>query len=71
MDMNGWHLTDVAGRARVTPQQDSFDGPQQLSISNVAARTALQQIYYWSAPSPYLGNKVSADGLCLGVNLIY
>ncbi|XP_053142140.1 laminin subunit alpha-2 isoform X3 [Hemicordylus capensis] len=59
MDMNGWHLTDVAGLARVTPQQDSFDGPQQLSINNVAARSVLPLIYYWSAPSPYLGNKGS------------
>ncbi|KAG8123857.1 hypothetical protein E2320_019256, partial [Naja naja] len=57
MDMNGWHLTDEWGLARITPQQDTFDGPQQLSISNTVARTVLQPIYYWSAPSPYLGNK--------------
>uniref|UniRef100_A0A8C6VI31 Laminin subunit alpha 2 n=1 Tax=Naja naja TaxID=35670 RepID=A0A8C6VI31_NAJNA len=61
MDMNGWHLTDEWGLARITPQQDTFDGPQQLSISNTVARTVLQPIYYWSAPSPYLGNKVSID----------
>uniref|UniRef100_A0A8D0L6L7 Laminin subunit alpha-2 n=1 Tax=Sphenodon punctatus TaxID=8508 RepID=A0A8D0L6L7_SPHPU len=70
-DMNGWYLTDLTGLRRVTPQQDSFDGRQQLSISNVAARGLLQQVYYWSAPIPYLGNKVSADGPCLCVNLIY
>ncbi|XP_062980764.1 laminin subunit alpha-2 isoform X3 [Elgaria multicarinata webbii] len=61
-DMNGWYLTDVPGHTRVTPQQDSFDGPQQLSISNTAVRSILQQIYYWSAPSPYLGNKLTAAG---------
>lgn len=69
--MNGWYLTDVAGLARILPQQDSFDGPQQLSINNIEARTVLQQVYYWSAPRAYLGNKVSADGLCLSANLIY
>ncbi|KAF7254774.1 Laminin subunit alpha-2 [Varanus komodoensis] len=60
-DMNGWYLTDVLGRARIMPQQDSFDGPQQLSINNMAARSVFQQMYYWSAPSPYLGNKVYND----------
>lgn len=69
--MSGWHLTDLSGLIKVTPQQDSFDGPQQLSIGNVAARKVLPLIYYWSAPSPYLGNKVSADGPCLYVNLMY
>ncbi|XP_044280734.1 laminin subunit alpha-2 isoform X5 [Varanus komodoensis] len=61
-DMNGWYLTDVLGRARIMPQQDSFDGPQQLSINNMAARSVFQQMYYWSAPSPYLGNKITAAG---------
>ncbi|XP_039180622.1 laminin subunit alpha-2 isoform X7 [Crotalus tigris] len=62
MDMSGWQLTDERGLAKLTPQQDSFDGPQQLSISNIVARTVLQPIYYWSAPSPYLGNKITAAG---------
>lgn len=70
MDMNGWQLTDERGLAKLTPQQDSFDGPQQLSISNIVARTVLQPIYYWSAPSLYLGNKVSID-LRLSANLMY
>lgn len=69
--MSGWYLTDVPGLLQVTPQQDSFGGPQRLSISNVAARRALPLIYYWSAPSPYLGNKVSANGPCLYADLIY
>ncbi|KAL7987769.1 hypothetical protein Chor_006688, partial [Crotalus horridus] len=70
MDMSGWQLTDERGLAKLTPQQDSFDGPQQLSISNIVARTVLQPIYYWSAPSPYLGNKVSID-IRLSANLMY
>ncbi|XP_054830970.1 laminin subunit alpha-2 [Eublepharis macularius] len=69
--MTGWYLTDVPGLARVTPQQDSFDGPQQLSINNVAARSLLQQIYYWSAPSPYLGNKITAAGGHLKFTISY
>ncbi|XP_072852967.2 laminin subunit alpha-2 [Pogona vitticeps] len=70
-DMNGWYLTDVAGLAQVTPQQDSFDGPQQLSINNMDARTVLQQVYYWSAPRPYLGNKITAAGGHLKFTISY
>uniref|UniRef100_A0A663M1U5 Laminin subunit alpha-2 n=1 Tax=Athene cunicularia TaxID=194338 RepID=A0A663M1U5_ATHCN len=61
-DMNGWYLTDLLGLIRVTPKQRRFDGHQQFSISNVAARKVLPQTYYWSAPSSYLGNKVAAAG---------
>uniref|UniRef100_A0A8C6IUA6 Laminin subunit alpha-2 n=1 Tax=Melopsittacus undulatus TaxID=13146 RepID=A0A8C6IUA6_MELUD len=61
-DMNGWYLTDLPGLIRVTPKQKRFDGHQQYSISNVAARKVLPQTYYWSAPSSYLGNKVTAGG---------
>ncbi|XP_065689371.2 laminin subunit alpha-2 isoform X1 [Patagioenas fasciata] len=61
-DMNGWYLTGLPGLIRVVPKQKQFDGHQQLSISNVAARKVLPQTYYWSAPSSYLGNKVAAAG---------
>ncbi|KAK0682552.1 LAMA2 protein, partial [Pygoscelis papua] len=61
-DMNGWYLTGLLGLTRVTPRQKRFDGHQQFSISNVAARKVLPQTYYWSAPSSYLGNKVTAAG---------
>ncbi|NXO52653.1 LAMA2 protein, partial [Aramus guarauna] len=61
-DMNGWYLTGLPGLIRVTPKQKKFDGHQQFSISNVAARKVLPQTYYWSAPSSYLGNKVAAAG---------
>ncbi|XP_006029235.2 laminin subunit alpha-2 [Alligator sinensis] len=70
-DMSGWHLTDLSGLIKVTPQQDSFDGPQQLSIGNVAARKVLPLIYYWSAPSPYLGNKITAAGGHLKFTISY
>lgn len=69
--MNGWYLAGLPGLIRVTPKQKNSGGRQQLSISNVAARKVLPQTYYWSAPSSYLGNKVSADGACLNANLIY
>ncbi|KAM6279709.1 laminin subunit alpha-2 [Porphyrio hochstetteri] len=61
-DMNDWYLTGLSGLIRVTPKQKKFDGHQQFSISNVAARKVLPQTYYWSAPSSYLGNKVAAAG---------
>ncbi|KAM6083234.1 laminin subunit alpha-2 isoform 3-T3 [Chlamydotis macqueenii] len=61
-DMNGWYLTGLPGLVRVTPKQKRFDGHLQFSISNVAARKILPQIYYWSAPSSYLGNKIAAAG---------
>uniref|UniRef100_A0A8C0BVD9 Laminin subunit alpha-2 n=1 Tax=Buteo japonicus TaxID=224669 RepID=A0A8C0BVD9_9AVES len=53
------HLTYRSVR-KIIPYQ--FDGHQQFSISNVAARKVLPQTYYWSAPSSYLGNKVTAAG---------
>ncbi|XP_060609322.2 laminin subunit alpha-2 isoform X6 [Anolis sagrei] len=62
LEMNGWYLTDLPAAARVAPQQDKLDGAEQLSINNIAARTFLPQIYYWSAPRPYLGNKITAAG---------
>ncbi|KAM9241384.1 laminin subunit alpha-2 [Leptosomus discolor] len=61
-DMNGWYLTGLPGLIRVTPKQKRFDGHQQFSISNLAARKVLPQTYYWTAPSSYLGNKVAAAG---------
>ncbi|XP_066470578.1 laminin subunit alpha-2 isoform X3 [Tiliqua scincoides] len=70
-DLNGWYLTDVGGFARVTPQQDSFDGPQQLHIRNALARSVLPEIYYWSAPSPFLGAKITAAGGHLKFTISY
>ncbi|EHB18072.1 Laminin subunit alpha-2 [Heterocephalus glaber] len=56
-DMSGWYLTDISGRVRVAPHQDSSGSPQQISISHAEARQALPDSYYWSMPAPYLGNK--------------
>ncbi|KFZ51224.1 Laminin subunit alpha-2, partial [Antrostomus carolinensis] len=70
-DMNGWYLTGLPGLIRVTPKQKRFDGLQQFSISNVAARKVLPQTYYWSAPSSYLGNKVAAAGGLLKFTVSY
>lgn len=69
--MNDWYLVGLSGLIRVTPKQKNIGGRQQLSIINVSARKVLPQTYYWSAPSSYLGNKVSADGTCLNTNLAY
>uniref|UniRef100_A0A6I8PFI4 Laminin subunit alpha-2 n=1 Tax=Ornithorhynchus anatinus TaxID=9258 RepID=A0A6I8PFI4_ORNAN len=61
-DMNGWYLTDLPGLVRVGPQQDDFDRPQELSINSEDARMKLPQTYYWTAPGPYLGNKLTSAG---------
>ncbi|XP_054414121.2 laminin subunit alpha-2 isoform X3 [Pongo abelii] len=70
-DMSGWYLTDLSGRIRVAPQQDGLDSPQQISISNAEARQALPHSYYWSAPAPYLGNKLPAVGGQLTFTISY
>uniref|UniRef100_A0A8B9UA09 Laminin subunit alpha-2 n=1 Tax=Anas zonorhyncha TaxID=75864 RepID=A0A8B9UA09_9AVES len=70
-DMNGWYLAGLPGLIRVTPKQKNIGGRQQLSISNVAARKVLPQTYYWSAPSSYLGNKVTAAGGLLKFTVSY
>ncbi|XP_028622252.1 laminin subunit alpha-2 [Grammomys surdaster] len=61
-DMHGWYLTDLSGRIRVNPQLDNPDSPQQISVSNAEARRALPDGYYWTAPAPYLGNRLPAVG---------
>ncbi|XP_042733401.1 laminin subunit alpha-2 isoform X5 [Lagopus leucura] len=70
-DMNGWYLVGLSGHIRVTPKQKSIGGRQQLSINNVSARKVLPQTYYWSAPSSYLGNKVTAVGGLLKFTVSY
>ncbi|XP_066461637.1 laminin subunit alpha-2 isoform X6 [Eleutherodactylus coqui] len=67
-DMNGWYLTELDGNIKVEPTKDRYDGPQQLSIRRVDARSqGLLDVIYWSAPASYLRNKVAA----LGGYLIY
>ncbi|XP_004846024.1 laminin subunit alpha-2 isoform X1 [Heterocephalus glaber] len=70
-DMSGWYLTDISGRVRVAPHQDSSGSPQQISISHAEARQALPDSYYWSMPAPYLGNKLSAVGGQLTFTISY
>ncbi|KAM9666921.1 laminin subunit alpha-2 [Trichechus inunguis] len=70
-DMSGWYLTDISGRIRVAPQQENLDASQQISINNAEARQILPQSYYWSAPAPYLGNKLTAVGGQLTFTISY
>ncbi|GAB0182708.1 laminin subunit alpha-1 [Grus japonensis] len=61
-DMTGWLVTDLYNARSVQPQQSEFDGPRQISINNTEAVKVLKHTYYWSAPEPYLGNKLTAFG---------
>ncbi|KAM6181305.1 laminin subunit alpha-2 isoform 1-T1 [Erethizon dorsatum] len=70
-DMSGWYLTDISGRIRVAPHQDTSGSPEQISISHVEARQTLPDSYYWSAPAPYLGNKLPAVGGQLTFTISY
>ncbi|XP_057345251.1 laminin subunit alpha-2 isoform X1 [Manis pentadactyla] len=70
-DMSGWYLTDISGSIQVAPQQDGLDPPRQISISRAEAPPALRQSYYWSAPAPYLGNKLTAAGGQLAFTISY
>lgn len=69
--MHGWYLTDLSGRIQVTPQLDNPDAPQQISVSNSEARRSLPDGYYWSAPAPYLRNKLPAVGGQLSFTISY
>ncbi|XP_055981989.1 laminin subunit alpha-2 [Sorex fumeus] len=60
-DMSGWYLTDLTGHIKVTPEQDDVI-PPHISISSSEAQRALPENYFWSAPAPYLGNKLTAAG---------
>uniref|UniRef100_A0A0G2JWX2 Laminin subunit alpha 2 n=1 Tax=Rattus norvegicus TaxID=10116 RepID=A0A0G2JWX2_RAT len=70
-DMHGWYLTDLSGRIQVAPQLDNPDAPQQISVSNSEARRSLPDSYYWSAPAPYLRNKLPAVGGQLSFTISY
>lgn len=69
-DMSGWYLTDISGHVRVAPQQD-LQPPHHISISSGEARRALAQDFFWSAPAPYLGNKLTAAGGQLTFTISY
>ncbi|XP_059556277.1 laminin subunit alpha-2 isoform X2 [Myotis daubentonii] len=69
-EMSGWYLTDISGHVRVAPQQDP-QPPHHISISSSEARRALPRDYFWSAPAPYLGNKLTAAGGQLTFTISY
>uniref|UniRef100_A0A674JA14 Laminin subunit alpha-1 n=1 Tax=Terrapene triunguis TaxID=2587831 RepID=A0A674JA14_9SAUR len=70
-DMAGWLVTDLYTEKSVEPQQGQFDGPHQISVNNTAAVKILKSTYYWSAPEPYLGNKLTAFGGYLKYTVSY
>lgn len=70
-DIHGWHVSDLHGSERMYPQQDLFDGPHQISINNSEARKTLHSVYYWEAPSSYLGNKLTSYGGFLRYTVSY
>lgn len=57
--MGRWLVTDLYNPNTVQPQQGQLDRSHQISINNTMAMKILKPTYYWSAPEPYLGNKVS------------
>ncbi|OXB73578.1 UNVERIFIED_CONTAM: hypothetical protein H355_003880 [Colinus virginianus] len=61
-DMTGWLITDLYNARSVQPHRSQFDGPHQISINNTDTVKVLKHTYYWSAPEPYLGNKLTAFG---------
>ncbi|XP_032036850.1 laminin subunit alpha-1 [Aythya fuligula] len=60
--MTGWLVTDLYNTRGVQPQRSQLDGPHQISINNSEAVKVLKNTYYWLAPEPYLGNKLTAFG---------
>ncbi|XP_062987367.1 laminin subunit alpha-1 [Elgaria multicarinata webbii] len=69
--MNGWLVTDPYTSKTIQPQQGHFEGPRQISINNIAAAKILKSPYYWSAPKPYLGNKLTSFGGYLKYTVFY
>ncbi|XP_033010826.1 laminin subunit alpha-1 [Lacerta agilis] len=69
--MAGWLVTAPLTTKTIQPQQDQFDGPHQISINNIAAAKILKSPYYWSAPKPYIGNKLTSFGGYLKYTVSY
>ncbi|XP_048452999.1 laminin subunit alpha-2-like [Rhincodon typus] len=59
-DMFGWFLTDLQGTLKILPKQG--DRRQQVTINEFEGSRVLPRQYYWSAPSAYLGQKLTAYG---------
>ncbi|KAJ6662205.1 hypothetical protein lerEdw1_012672 [Lerista edwardsae] len=69
--MDGWLVTAPYTSKTIQPQKGQFDGPRQISLDNMAAAKILKTPYYWSAPKPYLGNKLTAFGGYLKYTVSY
>uniref|UniRef100_A0ABM5GDG7 Laminin subunit alpha-1 isoform X1 n=1 Tax=Pogona vitticeps TaxID=103695 RepID=A0ABM5GDG7_9SAUR len=69
--MASWLVTAPYSSKTIQPQQGDFDGPNQISINNIAAGRILQSPYYWSAPELYLGNKLTSFGGYLKYTVSY
>ncbi|KAM4704989.1 laminin subunit alpha-1 [Rhinophrynus dorsalis] len=69
--ISGWHISDLKGTHRILPQHHQFGSPHQISINNTEARKTFKSTYYWEAPSPYLGNKLTSFGGYLRYTVSY
>ncbi|XP_059501382.1 laminin subunit alpha-2 isoform X2 [Stegostoma tigrinum] len=59
-DMFGWFVTDLQGTVKILPRHG--DRLQQVTINEYEGSRVLPGQYYWSAPSAYLGQKLTAYG---------
>nr|XP_032808700.1 laminin subunit alpha-1-like isoform X2 [Petromyzon marinus] len=56
VDMRGWRVTDRQGLRKVK----TFVEVDQVAVRNADVRRTLPALYYWLAPTSYLGNKLTA-----------
>ncbi|XP_033105222.1 laminin subunit alpha-2-like [Anneissia japonica] len=67
--MSGWLVTNFDRSSSILPQKDAIT---QISIDHEAVVQRLQtQNYYWSAPSEYLGRKLTAYGGKFKFTILY
>nr|XP_060631057.1 laminin subunit alpha-1 [Anolis sagrei ordinatus] len=69
--MAGWLVTAPYTSKTIESQHVQLDGPHQISINNIAVAKILKSPYYWSAPKPYLGNKLTSFGGYLKYTVSY
>ncbi|XP_042299087.1 laminin subunit alpha-1-like isoform X2 [Sceloporus undulatus] len=69
--MAGWLVTAPYTLKTVDPEESQLDGPPQIIINNIAVAKMLKSPYYWSAPKPYLGNKLTSFGGYLKYTVSY
>ncbi|XP_038655726.1 laminin subunit alpha-2 isoform X4 [Scyliorhinus canicula] len=61
-NMFDWFLTDLQGISKIVPKQETLDGLLKVNINEYEGSRILSRPYYWSAPSAYLGHKLTAHG---------